>query len=555
MELIESLPVLDPLLPLSPALPLVAQLIDASRDWIAGRGRESLTKYSDALQRISQPDRAGLEPEHYERIRLSVHHALALIEATLGLEGAEERAKIMEQSRGMRVAAWRVRMLVRLSQGDLDGARKCLRRSELLQLQDGAESYHPGSSAGFELISCSLAGDLLGVKTAVDGLSALADQHAGWRPMLMLGQSRYRELQGDLQGALDILEAGLEIAAPGRHAVYPMLAASLVRVMRARGELEQALRQGEEHGAICTRERLTPANRELHLELAQALAEAGQHERALQLIEPWLLWAREHGVTGLTAGHIYEARARVALSMQDRAAFEDYCERCAEEYRRGSNPALSALYARLIDDSSPQTFGLAVSSEPGDLLHAQQLEAEQNSVHSRLLECVDRSDRARCALTMLLQSCESFQGYLYGLDGDELQPLAGLPELSAEPALQTWLENWVAAERTYAAQLDAETGDAVSQKRRSAEGESTATGSIETESQVRHDVPSEFMDSEGRQFWAALLVADAGRHETVAGVVALHVTSPRQPRPRYALLTEIASQMIDRGDVDGAPLS
>jgi hypothetical protein len=545
LELLEALPDLEPLLPLSPVFALIQQLIDAGKDWISGRGEASQAKYSDALSKISRPDRGGLDDEYYDRIRLALHYALALLEANHGLDAAEERAKLMEQHRSMRVRAWRVRMLLCLNQGDLEGARKAQRRSELLQLQDGAQAHYPGSSAGFELISCSLAGDLLGVKEAVDALLYLADQHPGWRPMLLLGQSRYRELQGDLPEALAILQQGLACAPPGRHLVFPMLAASEVRVLNALGRREEALQAGDRHIAACERERLTPTDRYLRVEFAQLLAEAGQTERALAMIEPWLQWAEQNGVKGLASGYVYEARARMALAQQDRAGFERFCERCAAEYRKGNNPALLARFARLLEDARPQVQGALELPEPAILLRTQLAETEHNTVHSRLLECLDRSDRARCALTMLLQSCDSFQGYLYGLEGEQLQPLAGLPDLVAEAELVGWLGRWVAAERAVAAEeFGAET---VSQRQRSQDGD-------ETESQAHHEVPDEYLDSEGRQFWAVLLVGEIGDQESVAGVFALHVANARQRRPRRELLTEIASQMLERGDVSGAPL-
>ena len=52
LALMESLPSLEPLLPLSPALRVVDLIAQASRDWIAGRVERSVELYQQTLDRI-----------------------------------------------------------------------------------------------------------------------------------------------------------------------------------------------------------------------------------------------------------------------------------------------------------------------------------------------------------------------------------------------------------------------------------------------------------------------------------------------------------------------
>jgi serine/threonine-protein kinase len=555
LPLLEALPSLEPLLPLSPTLRVVMQLTEAGENWIRGRGERGQQQYQQILARIAEPDRAGLDDVQFERIRLGVHYGLALIEASMSLSAVEERAKLLEQNRSMRVAAWRVRMLLHLNQGDAETARKCMRRAEMLQLQDSGEAHYVGSTAGFELLSCSMAGDLLGVKACLDALERLAQQHAGWRPMLRFGQSRYRELQGDLGAALEIVLSGLALAPPGRHLTFVMLAASHVRLLRALGRVDEAVQAGRDYLEICEREAITPADRFIRLELALAFAEAGQHQSALQLIDKAIAWSERIGVGGLSLGVLYEARARVALAMKDGDAFSKFSERCAIEYRKGNNPVLSARFAQLLDDAgrrqlAPFDPGLDVS----ELLESQRSETEHGMVRSRLIECVDRSDRARCSLTIMLQSAESFQGYLYGLEQARLLPLAGLPDLEPEKGLTDWLTVWVAAEQ----QTEADTVDAPDSASRRAvtgalsteteDGRSTGTHDSEAPG-PRHEVPNLYVDSDGRQFAPILLVGERQRERRIAGVFAMHVTRSPQRRPNPELLRDIADHMLEQGDV------
>ncbi|HEY2735019.1 MAG TPA: hypothetical protein VGI70_13580, partial [Polyangiales bacterium] len=165
-------------------------------------------------------------------------------------------------------------------------------------------------------------------------------------------------------------------------------------------------------------------------------------------------------------------------------------------------------------------------------------------------ECLDRADRARCSLTILLQSAESFEGYLYGADGDALIALAGLPNLDAEPGLTDWLSTWVTAEET--AERD-DAADTIDRAERATE--SSVTGTEESETFApRHGVPSRYVDAEGRHFEAILLVGRRDERRAIAGVLALQLTGRAQPRPPSDLLSEIASHLLDQGDVSGAAL-
>jgi hypothetical protein len=68
------------------------------------------------------------------------------------------------------------------------------------------------------------------------------------------------------------------------------------------------------------------------------------------------------------------------------------------------------------------------------LVQALAAEAQNSTVVSRILECVDASDRARCALTMLLQSSDCYLGHLYGVQGESLRALAGVPQPKPSPS-------------------------------------------------------------------------------------------------------------------------
>jgi hypothetical protein len=133
---------------------------------------------------------------------------------------------------------------------------------------------------------------------------------------------------------------------------------------------------------------------------------------------------------------------------------------------------------------------------------------------------VDASDRARCALTILLQHLESFAGYLYGFHGDGVALLAGLPEGTPEPELDAWARRWTHAE------LGALAGE----------------------------VPNRHVDREGRVFEAILLLESARDKDNVAAVLVLHVSEAQRVPYDKPLLACMASELLERGDVTGVVL-
>lgn len=578
VTILDQLPALEPLLPLSPALRIVMQVKAATRDWLSGRAERACGMFEDILARIAQPDRAGLDDAQSERTLVAVRYVLALHEAVNGIEHAEQHAQFLESRRALRVNAWRVRSLLQLSQGDAEAASRSAHRAELLQLQDDNETHYPGTGVGLQMSASFFAADLLGVKRMLDSLEHLSATHRGWRPMLHYGQSCYRYLSGDLEGALDRVRAGFELAAPGRNMPWGFLAAQHIKLLRELGRTGDALARAHEYIERAHTDELTMAQRFILMESAVTFATAGQPERSLGIIEPLIQHIQSIGARGLALGVFFEARARIAIALRDREGFERAAESCAREYQRGQNAAVSAKFARLMDEArgcdlapaEAASFELAMRVAP------EAPEQDQNNtIVSRILECVDASDRARCALTMLLQSTDSYLGHLYGVQGDRLVALAGLPTIEAEPDLEQWLWSWLSAERELAAHPTISTGtsglgdeDKYDTLDSAGEGSDVEYDTVDSAGAAleeagtptvvggkpAHGVSPEYIDADGKRYHSVMVIQEQGGVRCVAAVLALHVESGFRRRPPSRLLTQVAKQLLAHGDVGGAIL-
>jgi len=559
LELLESLPSLEPLLPLSPGLRVVALLTQAADHWLRGRTRLSATLYEQALARIAEPDRAGMDEAQHERIRLGVHYALALLDAAQGSDRAEERAQLLEENRTMRVNAWRVRTLLHVNQGNPEAAKKCARRAELLQLQTDSDSHYLGTNAWFDVVACNFSGDLGGMKGAIDALSLLAANHAGWHGPLLHGQSCYRTLQGDFAGALELVLLGLEISQAGRHVTYGFFAAQHIKVLSRLGRSEEALTRAREYVAIIEREHITGPDRFVRLETAEALARAGEHQQAVQLLDPVIAWLEAAGASGLMIGMFYDARARLAIALADRPGFEHFAALCAHEYGKGKNPVLNAKVSQLLEDATQHAMAPAPSTlEAAALLDAHVADTEYSTVSGRIMECIDAPDRARCALTLLLQNADSYVGYLYGVQGDRLEVLAGLPEVAGEPELDAWLHDRISFERTAAASAPAAHSVTVSEnppERQSSLPPGASSGNGTPSERARSGPPEYYTTQQGQRLRAVLLIAEREAEKTLVGVLAFEVQpGQHHARPALSVMQEVANQLLRHRDVSGVAL-
>ena len=523
--LIEALPSLAPLIPLSPTLEVMSNVIEASRQWIGeyeGRGN---TLGFGTLARIAKPDRAGLDDGGHQRVRLGIHLSLGLYKASLGVGDAEAHALVLEADRELRVNAWRLRQLLHLNQGDVEEAARCQRRAELLQLQEGTDERYLGTNVGFELTAYSAADDVLGIKRSLEGVERLAARVPTWEPVLHFGRARLLEHDGDLPAALELIERGLALVQPARHPYFGQLAASQLRVLDALGRRLEAASLARGYLAACERDGLLPAAHPLFLAAALTFASEAPSEAA-QLIDQHCERALTEGRRGLALGVIYEARARVALRCGERATFEHFTELCAKEYARAENPALSAKLTRLLDDARQHgVLSMRPTAESSDVI-VSDTDSGFATIESKMRECVDGHERARCALNLLLHNMQSLAGYLYAVSERTVDLLGGLPDPVVSPALDAWVRARVHAELNEDA-LTTDDGD------------------------NGPEVSSRFVDGDRRVFELALLATLVSGGQRVAAAFVYQVGSGPRLALARALVTQVARQLLDHGDSDG----
>jgi hypothetical protein len=214
--------------------------------------------------------------------------------------------------------------------------------------------------------------------------------------------------------------------------------------------------------------------------------------------------------------------------MLDRPAFEHFADLCAQEFKRSKNLMMIAKFDRLLEEAAQSAVAPEVQpSNMRELLDFARSQSVYVTLQSRMDECFDIGDRARCALTLLLEHVEGFAGCLYGVYEDgHAKLLAALPEETSDPQLDAWVNAHVIAECTPAESCGAD---------------------------VQEAPKRQYADEQGRVFDAVALYAIKDGAEHMAAVFVHHTTPGSRP-PDRALLSTLAATLLRRGDVSGAKL-
>jgi hypothetical protein len=295
--------------------------------------------------------------------------------------------------------------------------------------------------------------------------------------------------------------------------------------------VNEALAIGREYYALCQREELIATGHGVSIGLAYALARSGEHADAVRILDGAIAQRKQLGCVGLALGTLYEARVRVAIWAGDRAGVAQFAELCANEYRAAHNPTLIARFARLLEEAKRHELEPADTAlEIRSLMEPEESSLSFNTIHTRMLECVNESDRARCALTLLLQSTESSTGHLFGIKHGRIELLAALPESAGDERLRHWAEQCL--QKEIAAQVG-------------------ATISGESEGPINFESPPRYTDADGSVFEPFFLVESRSRGDRIAAMLAVPVPQGARCIPDRELLADLATELLTHGDVSG----
>jgi hypothetical protein len=452
IALLRRLPSLEPFYPIAPGLAVVDGLAKGNAARLHGRSEQAREIYLEMLERLAQPDRAGLDASHHLHTTTGIQYALGIMEAAMGLASSLDWAKQLEGHRLHLVNHVLLRMLYHLWQGDTRTADRLRREAELLRIQSTERQAAAGIYLLPEIVAHCLASDLTGVKHTLEALELQAQRYPTWISVLHYARGEFHRIRGDYPSALAELERALG-SEPVCHQLWAQIAGAHVRVLLELGRLEDARGFGVHYLASADRQRLGYVRNYLRMPLSLVQAALGQKEIAAALAQAAIDEFHALGSTGLNLVVAYETRARVAVRARDQRMFERYAELCAQQISAGSSRTLLANYERVVQEA--RAAGLAVSAEVAEAAEVEMCSSMSTMVSTMFENCGSSADRARASLDLLLRTSGCKAGLLFSVthDGPVLAARAG--ELEPTHELESLVRDYVSAQM----QREAETMD------------------------------------------------------------------------------------------------
>jgi hypothetical protein len=535
VTLLASLPgMLEPFAGLSPVLDAIWNNAMAARDSQCGGQYElARSRWTAVLQKLDAM--TGTEMQHIEAISNAVAYAVGLMEAQLGLASATSWAARLDQDPFQKISALNLRKIVRLEQGDWNGADRLRRQAEVLSLQQRSPQMF-NTLLPVELAAYVKARDLAGIQNVIEHLKPLAAAHRGWLPDLMCAQASFHLVRGDLTAAEtgfqqcialtkptdDTLQVGLAMWVAAEAGLAETFLC-LDRAAAARAAASSAL-------GICEARQVGSAAYDLVRVLALAEAKLGD-ARAAERLESLIARQLQLGVTGLRLGLSYEARAQIALWSGDAGAFEQYARLTAREYRYGAHCPLAARYERLVNEAGRRGLHAnATLSEFVSLAQASDV-LTSDDVPRTVMRSVGgmrrAGQRADAALKLICDARGCAAGHLYLMSSKSLV----LSASHGAPAPPTELLGLV---REYL----------------SHEQSSADTLTVMATSHLLEGAPD--LSSAliaGVRYEFVLLTCVVGAEGKVAGVAALVVGAARARSSKQGqLFSALATQLLQTGD-------
>jgi hypothetical protein len=472
----------------------------------------------------------------------AVVFALGSAEAQLGLASATELAERLDSDAFQRISALNLRKIVRLEQGDAEGAEKLRRQAEVLSLQLRMPPMF-NSSLTLEVFAYAKCHNLAGLTETIQQIKPITTRYPNWVPALLDAEGRFELARGDYEAARAKFEACIRLDNPdggGRiyFGIWVAAQAGRAECLLALGRAEDARAVASETLIECEARGAGIAAAEVIRMLALAEAKLGD-PRGAERLEALIAQQTALGAAGLRMGLSYEARAQTAIWAGDTAAFERFAELTAREYRHGARTALGVRYERLMNEAA--RAGMQAKLTLAEFQALAETATSGMTDRSDLLKTVTRTisgyrsmeDRAQFALQVICTAWGSQTGYLFLLTpaGPVLRASRGGSDPT--PVLTDIVTQYVDEQRRHVDQLD----------------------DMATEALTTGATLSRTLQVEGSSYELLPLQCMSDEASVLAAVVVLEVRAASELDARRAqLLPVLAASLVGAGDGRGPRL-
>ncbi|MDD9943749.1 MAG: hypothetical protein OXU20_22090, partial [Myxococcales bacterium] len=438
-------------------------VVSARAQYLMSAGREGAAR--DLLEKLRRdfPDPEVKEAlgAHWKAMYGGILFCLGCVYPYEFGKRSLEVAREME-TLGVRVwamAAEEVRMLHHAFRGESEAVAQYRERVELFAVQGSttwqAEIFWPILLLDSEIRS----GNTQAVRTIHEQLARRSKNHKSLEVYAKVAGATHLMLRGEHSRAISLYERILaELRTHGESSAWQVFRAcfGFANALNMAGEYarskeftsELLKRAGHD---VC---RLAGHYLEPRRQLALAEAGLGNHARAVELLEAMLAESGKEDQPMLI-GLLHHARADVAVTMADVAAFELHFAEMDQRFRAAKNPSLIAKAERLA--ASAVAAGLRESPAS---THSRRppLFGLSTATRRAIAGVLNTANRAEAALNVIVSGTRARAGYLYLCRDDQLELAAATDGAEVDAVAYERLRSEVMRLR-FLADGDAETED------------------------------------------------------------------------------------------------
>ncbi|MFI5306097.1 MAG: protein kinase [Polyangiales bacterium] len=511
-EALARLPdLIEPFRPFSPLLGLLKELSTLALDSLLGR--DVASRRATLLSRLELPVE-GLEPRSRHAIVCTLHYWLGMDDAAMAKGSALDHAVELERFPLYAPLGAQVRGIYHLFSGNEEEADVWQRKRERLALQGSFAVTTSTHGVIYEALGYFMCGSVLGMRRALATARKLALRHPGWKRTENAIEGLYSLLRGEPAAALPLLA----LDAAGR-----------VQALVAIGDVRTAVAFAD--AALTRHEREADHPLQLQrLRAARALAwsASGEHEAAAASLDADIARAEGSSLGGMLLCVMHEARARIAIEMDDRESFRRHVRKLGATYGRGAS-ALRARYEQL----GVVARRALLSMPPAQQSARAEVRLSGSSDVRTLFESgLSQPDRLQRALAALARRANTSRGYLFGMQAKGLQLAASLGDGSAPEGLEDMLAVYLSAE------LDPQAAAST--------GLGTITGTFPAAPEL-----IAWINDGHSLYYPVLLSCVIEQSRVVAGVAVLALPVQRDPGLPADLVADVSRALIEAGDVIG----
>ncbi len=442
-SMLDIVPSLSPLTPLSPVIGLVERLVSALGKLVKGQNWEAWDDFEAVHKDLVELDTSQTEEMTRAILTGLAAGYLCSLKAEYGATNFTEYIEQFTQKTPTLGRAFRARHL--FATGDISAAEAAYRRFEVLSVQTGEPRESRNNELRTLLKIYILADDLMRLKRTIKKMQPLVKTRPGWQFQLALAKAHYLRCCGRIAPALALIEESLSNV-PQNHADWAPLAATHITLLSLAGNHREALKRGSDYLERAKHMRVPTVF--ITLALAQCACESDDFTAAQQYYESALSALEQRGMGGVYLGYCYEVGARIAMYKGDGQTFHRHANQCAELYRVDINPVLTAKFDALLREAEKRDVNLAAGLVKG--AKSAGVEASENILSERIRQMTnsieDPEQRFRVILDLLVEELDASGGVLYLNKTNGLERACVTEGMETPETLDDEIENYYAAE-------------------------------------------------------------------------------------------------------------